>query len=114
MTGVSVPMQVVVQISADDAERRAVREIIREEVSRAIAEGVMTEAAELAALRQKESLTPDEVKALFGIEVRQLQDWRSSGIGPRYVKAADRTVLYRADAVREFLSLKTVRTHDAA
>lgn len=74
----------------------------------------LSKAQQLAELRYKEALTPREVEALFGIEARQLQDWRSNGIGPRYVKAADRTILYRADAVREFLSLKTVRTYDAA
>ena len=110
MTGVAVPMQVVVEISADDAERRAVRQMIQEEVSNAVNSGAFEVAAKLSALRLKEALTSDEVELLYGITARTLADYRSAGIGPRYIKG--KPVRYRHRDVQEYQSRQVVKTHD--
>ena len=48
-------------------------------------------------------LSEKEVSAIFGIRVRTLQRWRTTGEGPRFCKA-NRAVLYSIDDIEAFLS----------
>ena len=110
MSGVSVPMQVNVVVSADDVERRAVRQVIHDELAAALESGVFASAAELSRLRLKETLTTAEVEKLYGESARVLENHRVNGTGPRYL--AGRPVKYRHRDIQEWQSKRAVRTHD--
>ena len=51
----------------------------------------------------KRFLDEREVEAEFGLRVRTLQRWRSSGGGPRFCKA-NRSVLYAVEDIESFLT----------
>lgn len=67
--------------------------------------------AEIAALRHKEYLSTGEVEKLFGINAESLTSQRSRRTGPPYVKQGSR-VLYRRQAVADYLEAHRVRTID--
>ena len=54
----------------------------------------MTQAARLAALKEKPLLTPAEVEELYGFKVSKLAKGRSFGTGPAYVQAEERGRVY--------------------
>lgn len=46
--------------------------------------------------------TPEEVNSVLGVPVNTLNDWRSKGRGPKFVKLG-RSVYYRRDAILDYL-----------
>ena len=52
-------------------------------------------------LTKDEYLTEQELADLWDMKRNTLQKWRSSGVGPVYIKRVGR-VVYRKDAIAEF------------
>lgn len=56
----------------------------------------------------KNHLTPrvntKEAAALLGISVRTLEDWRSNGIGPKYVKVGQKIIRYEIYDLNSFVN----------
>lgn len=71
----------------------------------------LSRAGRLAELRQRKSLTPQEVEDLYGLDAGSLRRWRAQGRGPRYFKEA-RQVMYRVEDVDAWLKDNLKRTYD--
>lgn len=50
-------------------------------------------------------LTTKEAAERLGLASGTLENWRVSGIGPRYVKVGSRSIRYEAAALDEWLAL---------
>ena len=74
-------------------------------------ERVLAPVARLETLRRKETLTTEEVSELFGLNAESLVSQRARRKGPPYTKVGAR-VLYRPQAVRDYLDARRVRTID--
>lgn len=70
---------------------------------------IMEHAAKLEFLKKKPLLTPGEVNQLYGISVATLATWRSSGLGPDYIKA-EGNVFYKNSQIAKWLDKCEVRT----
>jgi len=86
-------------------------QIVREEIRAAISGVNFAAAAELAALQQKVTLNEREVSKLYGWSIRTLQQWRTQGIGPRYIKGVSK-VTYRRSDLDSYVSSMAVKTRD--
>lgn len=51
-------------------------------------------------------MTPREVCERLGVTNTALQDWRSAGTGPEYVRLGHRTVRYRHSAVEAYIAAR--------
>lgn len=58
-------------------------------------------------------LTPDELGKRWSLSGRTLQDMRTKGTGPAYIKMSKKVVLYPVAAVEEYEAARLV-THTAA
>lgn len=76
-----------------------VRRIVREELERALGARELTEPAALAS---GDLMSPDDVSALLGVSRGHLANWRSNGLGPRYVKVG-RLVRYRRPDIDDWI-----------
>jgi len=82
-----------------------------EEIFREEARAALARAGRLAELGQKVALTEKEVADLYGYSTRLLQEWRTKGVGPRYIKGTGK-VTYRRSDLDAFVSSQAVRTRD--
>lgn len=89
----------------------SLNEMVLEEIRAAMSCLDLSGVVRLAELRQRSALSPREVEALYGLPQRTLQQWRSDGVGPKYAKPGDKTVVYRPQDIDEFLSQTTVKTY---
>ncbi|EKE73775.1 helix-turn-helix transcriptional regulator [Oceanibaculum indicum] len=48
-------------------------------------------------------LKTDQVAAILGVSVRTLENWRSTGGGPRFMRVGKRAVRYRPEDVQAFV-----------
>jgi hypothetical protein len=53
-------------------------------------------------------ITETELAEYWGVKKKTLQNWRSAGIGPMYIKIGSR-VIYTKDAVLEYEQTRTFR-----
>jgi predicted DNA-binding transcriptional regulator AlpA len=53
-------------------------------------------------------MTPGQLATFLQVSTERLYDWRSSGIGPRFVKLSGREVRYAWRDVREWLEANTL------
>ena len=94
-------------MTLNDALHTTIRDIVREELAAAIS----SVRAELA--RPANSNAPDEYvddKALakmIGMSLETVQQWRTRGEGPPFVKVGPRCVRYRTGDVRDWMSANT-------
>jgi len=86
-------------------------EIFREEVRAAIGQIDFSKVSRLAELQQRVTLSEKEVSELYGWSTRLLQEWRTKGIGPRYIKGAMK-VTYRRSDLDAYVSAQAVKTRD--
>lgn len=88
--------------------------ILREEIREKLAALDLEAIVNIEELHSKLLLSPAEVQRLYGITIRQLEDWRRQGRGPRYVSGEGKTgrVKYRRSDLDEYVSRKVVRTYD--
>jgi hypothetical protein len=88
------------------ALEKVIAKILREAVDAALAEtraGTLAMRADtMAALKAREYLKAGEVEMLYGIKAGALNNWRSRGIGPPYVRC-EGTILYRAADLEGYL-----------
>lgn len=54
-------------------------------------------------------MTPQQLAAFLQVDTERLYDWRSRGVGPKFVKLSGREVRYAWRDVREWLD---TNTHD--
>jgi hypothetical protein len=54
----------------------------------------------------KQRLTEDQLAQVWGISPRTLQDWRTKGLGPAYIRIGRNTVLYRQEDVEAYEASK--------
>ena len=57
---------------------------------------------------QPEVLTTEQAAALIGVDRRTLDNWRSLGRGPSYLKPSKRLIRYLADDVIAFRDSKRI------
>jgi hypothetical protein len=69
------------------------------------------EVVRLELLKRKETLTTEEVEALYGLNASTLRKHRVNGTGPAYLKEGER-VLYTHPAVKKYLESRRQKTHD--
>ena len=67
--------------------------------------------AEIERLKKKEYLTPAEVQLIFGLKASTLANKRMGAGGPEYIKDGEK-ILYKRQAIRDYLDKKTVKTWD--
>ena len=48
---------------------------------------------------QSQTLPPDQAAAIIGVDKRTLDNWRSLGRGPAYIKVSKRLIRYLLDDV---------------
>ena len=58
-------------------------------------------------MNQETYMTEQQAGAMLTVSPRSLQRWRTSGHGPKFVKAGRRRVLYRVTDVEAFLLAQT-------
>lgn len=58
-------------------------------------------------------LTEKQVEEQYGLRVRTLQNWRSLGEGPQYIKVGKRLVRYRVEDLDRFMESHRVVTIDS-
>lgn len=81
-------------------------EVYRQEVRQALAPVV-----QLETLSRREMLTVNEVETLYGVCARTLNNMRSQGRGPKFVKFG-RTVRYRKQDLDAYFEANTELTFD--
>lgn len=86
-------------------------EMVQPEIVQAALERVFAPAGRLELLRRKEALSTEEVAELFGLNAESLASQRARRQGPPYTKVGSK-VLYRPQAVRDYLDARRVRTID--
>lgn len=59
-------------------------------------------------MAQSEYLRESQVAAAFSIPAGTLRSWRSLGTGPKFIRLAARSVLYRRSDVETWLAARTV------
>jgi hypothetical protein len=74
-------------------------------------ERLLAPIAENERLKRREYLTPGEVEAVYGLKAVTLANMRTKAQGPVYIKHGDK-ILYKQQAVRNYLDSRTVRTRD--
>jgi predicted DNA-binding transcriptional regulator AlpA len=52
-------------------------------------------------------MTPDQLATFLQVDTERLYEWRSRGVGPRFVKLSAREVRYAWRDVREWLESNT-------
>ena len=72
-------------------------------------ERLLAPIAENERLKRREYLTAEEVECLYGLKAVTLANWRTKAQGPEYIKYGDK-ILYKQQAVRNYLESRTVRT----
>ncbi len=106
-----------VYVMEPGARSRSVHDLLKE-VAAALGEGlevridVRDPAGQETPVRetpQKRSLTQEDVASEYGLPVKTLEDWRSSGRGPRYTKPGKRVYYLRED-IEFFLRANAVVT----
>lgn len=68
-----------------------------------------TEATSSAAVDLDRLLVPAEVASLLGLAVGTLENWRTKGRGPDYLKLAGRIVRYRPSDVSRYIEGRVTR-----
>lgn len=74
-----------------------------------VLEKIMQPVVEIEILKRKEYLCVEEVAHVFNLNVGSLNTQRSRRVGPPYIKNGNR-VLYKTQAVRDYLESRHVRT----
>lgn len=56
-----------------------------------------------------QSLTTDQAAGIIGIDKRTLDNWRSQGRGPTYIKLSKRAVRYTLEDILSFMDQKRIK-----
>jgi len=81
---------------------------IRNEIRRAFNKTVFQD---VAAQLVKVALTPAEVARYYGIPEQTLANWRCRKVGPQFVKAEGKKILYRRKDIEDWLERHKVLTN---
>jgi len=92
------------------SEERCLAEALSTNIESAL-ERLFAPIAETERLKRREYLSPEEVEALYGVKAVTLANWRIKAQGPEYIKYGGK-ILYKHQAVRNYLESRTVRTRD--
>ncbi len=66
----------------------------------------MTDGRDLRAL-----LVPEEAAVLLGVPMSRLKKWRTTGLGPPFVRISAQTIRYRLKELEEFLEPNRALSH---
>lgn len=74
-------------------------------------ERLLAALVEIERLKKREYLTAEEVELVYGLKATTLANKRMKAMGPEYVKDGEK-ILYKQQAVKNYLSKRTVKTVD--